>query len=352
MNLKWSLTLLLLAGGLAVLPAETPKIPVDEAKVLQEARALDMERASQIEEYLKNTPDDPLQRSILASYYFASANKDPALRIRKIQNILWMIEHYPQLEIMLQPAFRINPILDGKDNYLKGADSWADQAKKNPSQAQIAANAASYFLNSDKEKAEYYFLKARELAPENSDYAWRLAELYFQPQDVLGGIEKDAAVKALKHFKDAYRLSDTTTQCRYLPEIVKAAWYAEDITELEKLAGDMKNILENNPLGYQGALIFWSNTAYGMLAVQRKDYKTAANYLLKSAETPGSSKLNSFGPNMLLAQAVLEHGDKESVLKFFSLCERFWKIGKKQMQRWIKDMNLGDKPNFGAHLYY
>lgn len=352
MKIKEGLILVFLAGNCILSAGGDVKVAIDAEKVLQEARTWNAEKAEQIEVYLKNTPDDPLQRSILAAYYFATVHKDQSLRLKKNQNILWMIEHYPQLAILRDPAFRINPLLEGEENYRKGCELWDTHLKKNPSNAVIIANAASYFLDSEREKAERYYLKARELAPKNSLYAWNLVSLYFQPAGVLEGIETESAKKALKHYKDAYQLSDLTTRSRYLPTVVKAAWYAEDFKQLEIFAADMKKMLESDPKGNQGNLIFWTNTAYGLLAVHKGDYKEAADYLLKSAETPGSSKLNSFGPNMLLARAVLEHGDKESVLKFFAQCERFWKIGKKQMGRWVKDMQLGDMPNFGAHLYY
>ena len=97
----------------------------------------------------------------------------------------------------------------------------------------------------------------------------------------------ESAKKALKHYKDAYQLSDLTTRSRYLPTVVKAAWYAEDFKQLEIFAADMKKMLESDPKGNQGNLIFWTNTAYGLLAVHKGDYKEAADYLLKSAETPG-----------------------------------------------------------------
>ncbi len=352
MKIRKALIPVFLAGSFAVCAGNDLKVAIDGAKVFQEARTWNAEKAEQIEEYLRNTPDDPLQRSILALYYFASAHKDQSLRPKKIRNILWMIEHCPRLAIMSHPAFRINPLLEGKDAYQKGAVLWETHRQENPSNAVIAANAASYFLTSEKEKAETCYLKARELDPENPVYAWNLANLYFQPAGVLEGIEPEAARKALPHYKDAYRLSDLTTRSRRLPTLVKAAWYAGDFGQLQIFAADMKQMLKSDPKGNQGSLIFWANTADGLLAVHRGNYREAADCLLKSAETPGSTKLNSFGPNMLLARAVLEHGDKESVLKFFTRCERFWKIGKKQMERWAKDMRLGDMPNFGAHLYY
>ena len=163
MKIKEGLILVFLAGNCILSAGGDVKVAIDAEKVLQEARTWNAEKAEQIEVYLKNTPDDPLQRSILAAYYFASVHKDQSLRLKKNQNILWMIEHYPQLAILRDPAFRINPLLEGKENYRKGCELWDTHLKKNPSNAVIIANAASYFLDSEREKAERYYLKAREL---------------------------------------------------------------------------------------------------------------------------------------------------------------------------------------------
>ena len=161
MKIKEGLILVFLAGSCILSAGGDVKVAIDAEKVLQEARTWNAEKAEQIEVYLKNTPDDPLQRSILAAYYFASVHKDQSLRLKKNQNILWMIEHYPQLAILRDPAFRINPLLEGKENYRKGCELWDTHLKKNPSNAVIIANAASYFLDSEREKAERYYLKAR-----------------------------------------------------------------------------------------------------------------------------------------------------------------------------------------------
>lgn len=53
----------------------------------------------------------------------------------------------------------------------------------------------------------------------------------------------------------------------------------------------------------------------------------AKQYLVKSGHTPGSPQLNSFGPDLRLAQELARKGERDSVLEYFSLCRAFWKMG-------------------------
>lgn len=59
-------------------------------------------------------------------------------------------------------------------------------------------------------------------------------------------------------------------------------------------------------------------------ALQRGNLKEADRYLLAAVATPGSPRLDSFGPNMSLARELLEKGQNDEVLQFFELCRRFW----------------------------
>ena len=70
----------------------------------------------------------------------------------------------------------------------------------------------------------------------------------------------------------------------------------------------------------------------------------------RAGKTPGSPQLNSFGPNMMLAEALLEAGRKETVIEYLKLCGKFWKRG--QVDKWIEVIKEGGIPKFGANLRY
>lgn len=90
----------------------------------------------------------------------------------------------------------------------------------------------------------------------------------------------------------------------------------------------------------------------GLCALNKGDAKPAGEYLLKAGKTPGSPQLNSFGPNMLLAKALLERGAKEEVLEYFDLCRSFWAMGGDRLDKWAKDIDAGNVPDLGGNLAY
>ena len=62
----------------------------------------------------------------------------------------------------------------------------------------------------------------------------------------------------------------------------------------------------------------------GLLALNQGNVKPASQYL-DAGSTPGSPQLNSFGPDMSLAQALLEKGERDTVLEYFcAAAHRRW----------------------------
>jgi hypothetical protein len=71
---------------------------------------------------------------------------------------------------------------------------------------------------------------------------------------------------------------------------------------------------------------------------------------MRSGKTPGSPELDSFGPNMSLAQDLLEKGERQAVLDHFQRCRKFWKSHADDLDQWTQEVKDGKIPNFGANL--
>ena len=76
----------------------------------------------------------------------------------------------------------------------------------------------------------------------------------------------------------------------------------------------------------------------------------ARRELLAAGKTPGSPQLNSFGPNVALANALLKRGEREAVLEYFAECRTFWKMGTQSLDRWSDVVRQGGIPEFGVNL--
>jgi hypothetical protein len=70
-----------------------------------------------------------------------------------------------------------------------------------------------------------------------------------------------------------------------------------------------------------GNAIHKGNILLGRVALRRGDLDEAKSRLLAAGRTPGSPQLDSFGPNMALAEELLQRGEKQVVLEYFDLCE-------------------------------
>lgn len=92
-----------------------------------------------------------------------------------------------------------------------------------------------------------------------------------------------------------------------------------------------------------------SNTVLGLVAVDEGDIDAAKDYLLASGTVDvGSPTLMSFGPNMLLAKRLIEKGERETVIKYFDLCSKFWKKENGRLGKWKNIVQSGGTPDFGT----
>ena len=95
-----------------------------------------------------------------------------------------------------------------------------------------------------------------------------------------------------------------------------------------------------------------ANQVLGLIALGAGDVVEAQKRLLASADSQGSPQMNSFGPNMQLAQALLKKGERDVVLEYFKRCGAFWEMGEARLAEWTASVNKGEIPEFGANLMY
>jgi hypothetical protein len=97
-----------------------------------------------------------------------------------------------------------------------------------------------------------------------------------------------------------------------------------------------------------GNAVHFCHTALGLLALRRGEKAQASMELLASVSSKGSPQLNSFGPSMRLARALLKHNERESVLQYFERCRTFWSMGARWLDIWEHKVRRGEVPTFVA----
>jgi hypothetical protein len=156
------------------------------------------------------------------------------------------------------------------------------------------------------------------------------------PQQELADLEQDLGTGEERSFA--------------LPQLAKAALKADALDRAAAYANDLLRSSSADPI--YGQAVHDGNLVLGMIALRHGDVPQARRYLLESAKTKGSPTLDSFGPNMLLAKALLEKGERDAVLEYFESCRSFWTMGAAQLDAWAATVRGGGMPSFGANLVY
>ena len=214
------------------------------------------------------------------------------------------------------------------------------------------ANAASFFVLSERDRAKALYQEAKRLDPNNADWPHRLSRVYrlgmmFQSD----AAKKQATSMALKELELAYALATDAEKRMYiLPDLAKDAY---DAGVTEKASDYARQCLDNPPSGHNyGGTIHQGNMILGRIALDGGKIEVAKRHLLEAARTPGSNVLGSYGPSMALANELLKKGERDVVIEYFHLCSKFWESdrGQLQLKRWEATVKQGGAPNFGMNL--
>jgi len=99
-----------------------------------------------------------------------------------------------------------------------------------------------------------------------------------------------------------------------------------------------------------GQAVHDGHAVLGRAALARGNVEEAKAQLLRAGQVAGGGTLTSFGPNMALAKALVEHGERVTVVRYLEACRSFWK--NPRLDEWIQAIQEGKTPNFGANLMY
>lgn len=135
--------------------------------------------------------------------------------------------------------------------------------------------------------------------------------------------------------------------------VAKNALAAGKMTDAIKLAEELEKLAPKYQDDWNyGNAVQVANHVLGRIALSKGDVAEAKKRLLASADSEGSPQMNSFGPNMQLARELLAKGERDTVLKYFELCRKFWMMGGGSLDRWTQEVKAGKTPDFGANLSY
>ena len=110
-----------------------------------------------------------------------------------------------------------------------------------------------------------------------------------------------------------------------ISDLMVDAYQKDDLFVVNQLANEYLTLATdwNDSWNYGNAL-HQANLYLGLIATNAREIDKAKDYLIRSGKVPSSPQLKTFGPNMLLAKALLEQGESAIVLDYLELCKSFW----------------------------
>jgi len=95
-----------------------------------------------------------------------------------------------------------------------------------------------------------------------------------------------------------------------------------------------------------GNAIHNSSLVLGQIALDEGDIGTSVSHLESASATPGSPQLNSFGPDLILAQRLFAQGEEEAVMQYLEAIGAFWEMDYGAIEKWKNQIENNQTPSF------
>ena len=93
-----------------------------------------------------------------------------------------------------------------------------------------------------------------------------------------------------------------------------------------------------------GNAIHNSNVVLGRISFIKGDVEGAKGYLTEASKSEGSPQLDTFGPDLELANELLKMGERKPVVQYLTSISRFWEMDNGCVKRWLSEIESGDTP--------
>lgn len=136
-----------------------------------------------------------------------------------------------------------------------------------------------------------------------------------------------------------YRIGDEIT----------AAYKANDFEKAKTLAKENLELASVYRCNWNyGNAIHDTNRILGLISLKSGDPDAAADFLLKAGKSTGSPQLNTFGPELDLANELLQRGKVDAVKAYLTDIKSFWEMNNGQVDSWLAAIDKGEKPELDS----
>jgi hypothetical protein len=250
---------------------------------------------------------------------------DRETQARRDAHVHWLITHRP--EIGPGAVGAISP-LASPEGYAEAKRLWLEAAARQPADPRVLRNASTFLFFEDGAIAEELIVRGIALAP-SPDWHGLLAMIFEARVDAASPSQRYelASLIVAENERALAQLDDIDR--RYTHSIDVARWAIEAL-DLRKARDHATRVLEDTTTlderrpAYHGP--YWANVVLGKVALMENDPARAVTHLLAAA-APGAPfhDLLSIGrPDLALAAALLERGERDAVARYLSALELLW----------------------------
>lgn len=194
-------------------------------------------------------------------------------------------------------------------------------------------------------------LAATETQTNGMSYEARTESMILSPE-LEAGLRAIAVARAPDELAAVGRARSEEEFFYALPSAAMAAYRLGRYDEAKSYAEQSLSLAPSFQQNWNyGNAIHFAHTALGLVALRKNDLESAVRELHEAGATPGSPQLDSFGPSMELAKALLRHGESAAVLSYLQQCRAFWQMGGVWLDLWEQKIGAGGVPNFFMHSY-
>ena len=130
-----------------------------------------------------------------------------------------------------------------------------------------------------------------------------------------------------------------------LDDKIMEAYKANDFGKVKELAKENLGLAAVYRCNWNfGNAIHDTNRVLGLVSLKSGDIDAAADYLLKAGKSTGSPQLDTFGPELDLANELLQLGKVDAVKTYLKDIKSFWEMNNGQVDTWLAEIEKGGKP--------
>jgi len=137
-----------------------------------------------------------------------------------------------------------------------------------------------------------------------------------------------------------------------LDDQIKDAYLNSDLNLAKTLISEYLQLADVYRCNWNyGNAVHDANRYLGLISLSEGKIDEATSYLISAGKSTGSPQLNSFGPELDLANNLLKRGKTKEVLIYLNDVELFWELNDGRINKWIGEIENGNKPELNRFIF-